>query len=149
MNTAIIETVVREFFSSLGQTIESLSQDTVAGQTLFSLTVADGKALIGPRGETLRGVEQIIKKIAEKRGNTDDHYTIDINGYRKDQIKDIEMRAKMMAERAKSFQYDVELPPMSAYERLIVHATLSTIPNIKTESHGEGKNRRVVIKYSQ
>jgi spoIIIJ-associated protein len=53
-----------------------------------------------------------------------------------------------MAERARSFQYDVELSPMSAYERLIVHTTLQNAPNVKTESLGEGRNRRVVIKYA-
>jgi spoIIIJ-associated protein len=54
----------------------------------------------------------------------------------------------MMAERARSFQYDVELTPMNAYERLIVHTVLSDSPNVKTESSGEGRNRRVVIKYA-
>ena len=54
----------------------------------------------------------------------------------------------MMAERARSFQYDVELSPMSSYERLIIHTTLSDAPNVKTESQGEGRNRRVVIKYA-
>ena len=37
---------------------------------------------------------------------------------------------------------------MSAYERLIIHTTLQDAPNVKTESQGEGRNRRVVIKYS-
>ena len=54
----------------------------------------------------------------------------------------------MMAERARSFQYDVELSPMSAYERLIVHTTLQGAPQVKTESQGEGRNRRVVIRYT-
>ena len=54
----------------------------------------------------------------------------------------------MMAERARAFQYDVELTPMSAYERLIIHMTLADAPNVKTESLGEGRNRRVVIKYA-
>ena len=54
----------------------------------------------------------------------------------------------MMAERARSLQYDVELTPMSAYERLIVHTTLQNEPHVKTESQGEGYGRRIVIKYS-
>ena len=63
-------------------------------------------------------------------------------------IKDLQSKALMMAERARSFQYDVELSPMSAYERLIVHTTLQGTPNVKTESQGEGRNRRVVIRYA-
>ncbi len=75
-------------------------------------------------------------------------FLIDVNDFRTKQIKDIETKALMMAERARSFQYDVELTPMSAYERLIVHTTLQNAPNVKTESLGEGRGRRVVIKYA-
>jgi spoIIIJ-associated protein len=75
-------------------------------------------------------------------------FLIDVNGYRTQKIKDLQNKALMMAERARSLQYDVELSPMSAYERLIVHTTLQDAPNVKTESQGEGRNRRVVIKYS-
>ena len=37
--------------------------------------------------------------------------------------------------------------PMNAYERLIVHSAFTDDPDIETESHGEGKFRRVVLKY--
>ena len=75
-------------------------------------------------------------------------FLIDVNEFRAKQLKEIETKALMMAERARSFQYDVELTPMSAYERLIVHTTLQNSPNVKTESLGEGRSRRVVIKYA-
>jgi predicted RNA-binding protein Jag len=52
-----------------------------------------------------------------------------------------------MSDRAKSFKIDVELDPMSSYERMIVHSYLEGVPEIKTESIGEGSSRRVVIKY--
>ncbi len=75
-------------------------------------------------------------------------FLVDVNDYRTKQIKDLQAKALMMAERARSFQYDVELSPMSSYERLIIHTTLQDAPNVKTESQGEGRSRRVVIKYS-
>ena len=75
-------------------------------------------------------------------------FLVDVNDHRARQIRDLQTKAVMMAERARSFQYDVELTPMSAYERLIIHTTLQNAPNVKTESQGEGRNRRVVIKYS-
>jgi predicted RNA-binding protein Jag len=100
----------------------------------------------------------LVKKIAEKQllpKNTPEtendaealHFLVDVNDYRSKQIKDLQTKAVMMAERARSFQYDVELSPMSAYERLIIHTTLADSPNVKTESQGEGRNRRVVIRY--
>lgn len=54
----------------------------------------------------------------------------------------------MLAERARTFKHDVEMSPMSPYDRLIVHASLTGLPDIKTESLGEGQVRHIVIKYT-
>jgi spoIIIJ-associated protein len=72
---------------------------------------------------------------------------IDIDGYRAGLIRELVERSQAMAERAVSFKYDVEMHPMSAYERLIVHTALADTPHVKTESTGEGRDRRVVIRY--
>jgi spoIIIJ-associated protein len=111
--------------------------------------------IIGPHGDTIYAIDTIVKKMIEhaleKRSATEEAeeplFLIDVGGYRTQKIKDIETKALMMADRARSFQYDVELSPMSAYERLIVHTVLAEQPNIKTESQGEGRGRRVVIRY--
>ena len=73
-------------------------------------------------------------------------FLVDIDEYRTKHIKELQSKAKMMAERARSFQYDVELSPMTAYERLIVHTALQNEPNVRTESQGEGEARQLVIK---
>jgi spoIIIJ-associated protein len=95
-------------------------------------------------------VKKIVEQRHAKKEATEDEplFLIDVNEYRSRQIRDLQAKALMMAERARSFQYDVELNPMSAYERLIVHTTLQDAPNVKTESQGEGRNRRVVIRYA-
>ena len=76
------------------------------------------------------------------------HFVIDVNGYHLKHIKELEGQAKMLAERARTFQHDVEMSPMSGYDRLIVHVSLHDLPGIATESEGEGKLRHVVIKYA-
>jgi spoIIIJ-associated protein len=53
----------------------------------------------------------------------------------------------MMAERARYFKSNIEVDPMPAFERRIVHMFLEDAKDIKTESEGQGSNRRVVIKY--
>ena len=53
----------------------------------------------------------------------------------------------MMAERARYFKSSVEVDPMPAFERRIVHEFLSNATDLKTESTGFGHTRRVVIKY--
>ncbi|MCR4325711.1 MAG: hypothetical protein NUV59_02795, partial [Patescibacteria group bacterium] len=126
----------------------------------------DPRDLIGPRGDTLHALDHLVKKIYEQMmavqsapAATEDKmadgkdaraplFLVDVDEYRSRQIRDLQAKVMMMADRARSFQYDVELSPMSSYERLIVHTTLSGEPNVKTESQGEGRGRRVVIKYT-
>ncbi|MFA5095529.1 MAG: R3H domain-containing nucleic acid-binding protein [Candidatus Paceibacterota bacterium] len=72
---------------------------------------------------------------------------IDINGFQKKRIENIHAIAHMMAERARYFKSNIEVDPMPAFERRIVHEFLSSATDLKTESQGEGFARRVVIKY--
>lgn len=157
----LVETTLKELLEAAGLAHTGISRAEVAGQTIFAIQAEDGRVLIGMHGDTVHAIDHLVKKIVEKRlpaeafgeGGVQEeqqspHFLIDVNDYRAKQIKDLQQKALMMAERARSFQYDVELSPMSAYERLIVHTTLQSEPNVKTESQGEGRNRRVVIKYS-
>ena len=72
---------------------------------------------------------------------------IDINGFQKKRIENIHAIAHMMAERARYFKSNIEVDPMPAFDRRIVHEFLSDATDLKTESQGEGLSRRVVIKY--
>jgi len=153
----VAEQTLSELLTVANITHSGIVQDSVAGQTILSIKAEDPRTLIGPHGDTIHAIDYLVKKIVEKRTWTAatapesreeaPHFLVDVNDYRTRQIKDIQARALMMAERARSFQYDVEMPPMSAYERLIVHTTLQGAPNVKTESQGEGRGRRIVIRY--
>lgn len=147
-----VEAILKEFLDALGAPYKGISALEVAGQNIYMIEAEDGKQLIGGHGDTIHAIDHIVKKIVEKKlaseGTEEPHFLIDVNEYRTRQIRDLQTKAKMMAERARSFQYDVELSPMTAYERLIVHTTLQDEPNVKTESQGEGRSRRVVIKYA-
>jgi spoIIIJ-associated protein len=154
------ETTLKEILDIAGLPYAAITKTELAGQMIFSIELGDeGHALIGNHADTIHALDYLVKKIAESRSPGRDEetlpsdtghqmYIIDINGHRVTQIRELQTKAIMMAERARSFQYDVELTPMSAYERLIIHTTLQDAPNVKTESMGEGRDRRVVIKYS-
>ncbi|HEY4525185.1 MAG TPA: R3H domain-containing nucleic acid-binding protein [Candidatus Paceibacterota bacterium] len=152
-----IESILKGLLDAMGLSYSGVVRVELAGQTIFNIQTADAREMIGTRGDTLYAIDMLVKKIAEKKNESTDgaedggsglHFLVDVNEYRTKQIKELQTKALMMAERARSFQYDVELNPMSAYERLIIHTTLQDAPNVKTESQGEGRNRRVVIKYS-
>lgn len=154
VSNQLIETTLKNLLSHMGAVYESIVREDVAGQNIFSIRAADGRSLIGLHGDTIHAIDTLVKKMIEKEvphtegSEESPHFLIDVNDYRTKQIKDLQTKALMMAERARSFKYDVELSPMSAYERLIVHTTLQGAPHVKTESQGEGHSRRVVIKYS-
>ena len=152
-----VETVIKELLAAMGEVNAQIEKTEIGGQTVFSIKgAADSRELIGQHGDALHAIDTLVKKIIERRSvpaseGGSEHSTmflIDVDEYRIRHIKDLQTKAKMMAERARSFQYDVELSPMTAYERLIVHTALQDEPHVKTESQGEGRNRRVVIKYS-
>jgi spoIIIJ-associated protein len=155
-----VEPILKDLLGLLGFESAGIAREEIAGQVIYSIEAGEaGRALIGQYGDTVHALDFLVKKMVEKKNaphaaETDTNtareplFLVDVNGYRTQKIKDLQSKALMMAERARSLQYDVELSPMSAYERLIVHTTLQDAPNVKTESQGEGRNRRVVIKYA-
>jgi spoIIIJ-associated protein len=73
-------------------------------------------------------------------------FVVDVNYYRKERERLIAELARAAAKKATVTNTDVELPPMNAYERRLVHLEISTHPEVRTESVGGGKERRVVVK---
>lgn len=142
-----LKTFVTELLSTLGIDAQSVSVST-GHRTLVSITLPDPQALIGPNGDTLRALNTIAKRIVETRHGEDaTSFLIDINNYYENQMEHVRANARMLAQRARLFKHDVELPPQSAYERLVVHELFADDPEIATESAGEGKFRHIVLKY--
>ena len=115
---------------------------------IFSIRTKDSALLIGNQGETLRALNYIIKKIVEQGELKDTRFLIDVNGYQERKLGELEKQAELLADRTRAFKHDVELNPMSAYERMVVHALFTHDPHIETSSTGEGRFRRVVLSYS-
>jgi predicted RNA-binding protein Jag len=57
------------------------------------------------------------------------------------------MKAVAAAEEARNLKTDVTMEPMSSYDRMVVHSTLAGQADISTESVGEGRDRKVMVKY--
>lgn len=140
-----IRTIVEEILKTLGVEAD-IEERSFGEQQVLALSVSDGQLLIGNQGDRLRALNTLVRMIAEKRG-VNERFTLDVNNYQHDAVVKLQSTAKMLAERARSLKYDVELNPMRPFERMIVHAALSGEPQIKTESIGEGRDRRIVIKY--
>ena len=117
-------------------------------RTVVSIQSGDSNQLVGQNGEHLRALNSVARRIVEhKHGEEAASFLIDVNGYHEAQMERVRENARLLAQRARLFKHDVEMDPMSAYERLVVHELFAEDPEITTESQGEGKFRHIVLKH--
>lgn len=109
------------------------------------LTGEDIGYLIGYRGETLYAIQNILSSVAGKGIQNRVRVILDIEGYKNKREKTLEDLAKKVAYTVIKTKKPVKLEPMTAYERKIIHTKLQENTKVKTESIGEGENRRIVI----
>jgi spoIIIJ-associated protein len=147
-----LKKLIEEFLNKLTVKFESIEVQSGDVHPIFLIKSNDSGVLIGSNGENLRALNYLIKKMAEKNFPAPEsqermRFLLDVNGYHSRKIEELKNQAKILAERAKMFKSNVEMNPMNAYERMIIHATFSNDGEIETESEGFGKSRRVVLKY--
>lgn len=148
MDSELLKQEVTEFLTLLGAELDDVSVST-GHRTLVAITSPASKALIGPHGEHLRALNVVLRRLIEQKyGEEAANFLVDVNEYHEAQMEKVRADARILAQRARLFKHDVELGPMSAYERLVIHELFAEDPDIKTESAGEGKFRHIVLKYS-
>lgn len=135
-----------ELLTKLGADYQSI--EVTDGHRTVVRVLAPDDTLVGAGGEHLRALNTIARRLAEsKEGPEAVSFLIDVNGHHEAQLEEVRQNARMLAQRARLFKHDVELPPQSAYERLVVHELFAEDPEIATKSAGEGKFRHVVLSY--
>lgn len=147
-----IKEIIEEIFKKASCTISKCEFINDDGMFWCMIETPDSHFMIGKEGETLRSINHIVQRILEKDAikEQDDNLPrifIDINNYQKKHFDNLKTIAHMMAERARYFKSNIELDPMSAFERRVIHMFLENTKDLKTESEGFGPSRRVVIKY--
>ena len=149
MDTDHIKSIIENVCTLSGCKINECAF-TEDGDTLWcSISTPDSRFLIGRDGEALRSLNHLVKKMAEKKIGEEalQNLQIDVNGYQKKHMDTIRATAHMLAERARYFKSNIEAEPMPAFERRIMHMFLEGEKDLRTESKGEGKDRKVVIMY--
>lgn len=146
-----MELIIEDFLKKLGIETESVEkkESDLEGCFRYVVNTPEAAILIGNKGETLSSLSHVLKKVIEKdpEYNKEEKFFIDIGDYQNKRILDIKNRAIIFGERARFFKKDIELSPMSAYERMVVHSTFTNYPDLETESKGDGFDRRIVIIY--
>ncbi len=101
--------------------------------------------LIGRRGQTIDAVQLLCYRVAFRGRGDRKRVSVDAAGYRERRRETIERQAERAAERALESGKEIELEPMTASERKIVHDQLKDRPGLETFSEGEEPERCVIV----
>lgn len=103
--------------------------------------------LIGPRGQTLRAVQDLGRTVVQRRvqGGIEGRVHLDIGGYRKRRRDALERFTRDLAAEVIASGHAKSLEPMNPADRKVVHDTVNTIDGVVSKSEGEDDKRHVVI----
>ncbi len=112
----------------------------------MTLTGDDLGSVIGRHGQTIDGLQYLANAISHRaHGEERRPVTVDAAGYRARRAATLESLARRSAEQAAATGRRVELEPMTAVERKVVHEALKDDPEVETTSEGTEPNRFVVV----
>lgn len=106
----------------------------------------DVAQLIGYRGKVLNALQLVFIQMLNNQMEESIPVVVDINNYRGRRIQYLESLAHRAALEAKETGQNVELPPLSAFERRVVHLALQEDDSVETESVGDDQDRHIVVK---
>lgn len=117
-----------------------------AGEVIkVDIAMEETGLLIGQKGETIDAVQYLLNVAVYKKRPFVKRITVDTQGYRQRRMEALQGMAHRAARRAQREKRSVDLPPMAAAERRVVHVYLKENPDVSTSSQGQEDNRRVVI----
>jgi spoIIIJ-associated protein len=122
--------------------------DVVEDDTTIVVTCsgADVALLIGRHGQTIDAVQYLLNAISHRAyGDERKEVVVDAAGYRERRRVTLEALAERTAEQVRSSGARVELEPMTAVERKVVHLKLKELGGVETASEGTEPNRYVVV----
>ena len=145
----LLESMVRASGLELKVTVNavSLQEGSTQGdaEVLADLSGRDKEILLERGAEVLKAFEHLAFKALRLEPAYHEKIHIDSGGYRALRFEELNMTARVAAERVQASKQPFRLNPMSSRERRIVHLALKEMPGVRTESVGVGEERQVVI----
>lgn len=143
-----IDTIITELIEKMGFSVEvktSIAENRDGLLFICDIKTQESNFLIGQYGMNLQSLQHIARVIVRKRIAEPVNFILDVNAYRKEKDESIIRLALNMAEEACANNETVVMRPMTAYERRVVHIELAKNEKVKTESIGDGEDRRISI----
>jgi spoIIIJ-associated protein len=144
MSAQPVETL-QKILHSLGFEAQ-VEQHQLDDGLMLDVKTDDSGRLIGRQGQTLADLQYILNRILFQRDESAPKVTVDVGGYRAQARDALIKRAQDAAEKVRRWGDIVELEPMSAFDRRIVHHALKDDPDITTQSvEVDGTNKKAIL----
>ena len=141
-NSSDFMTLLKKVIDAAGLELDA----AVQSDGTVNLSGPDSRYLLaGRHGEGLKALDYIVNLMARNDGPVP-HVRLDCEGFRRKREKDLERIAMEAAKEAMKTRRTVYLPPMSSWERRIVHLTLRESTNVETHSIGVEPGRKVAVR---
>ena len=143
---------ISEYIQNLSRCMKiNIESEILESEDIFKVTlVSDQNAiLIGKEGRTLNSIQLLLKQSIKNKIGLSLKINVDVANYKVKKLKNIEYQVKKIIKEVQSTKITAALAPMNSYERRFVHNLVSEYKNLTTESIGEGRDRRVTIKYKE
>ena len=134
---------VQRIVSAIGAEVTVTATDR-EGAVVVTCVGSDVGRVIGKHGQTIDAIQYLANAVARAEG-AEHEVVVDAAGYRARRTATLEALAQRSAQRAVASRGRVELEPMTAVERKIVHEALKDDPSVETASEGSEPNRYVVV----
>jgi len=113
---------------------------------LLDVKTDDSGRLIGRQGQTLSDLQYITNRMLFQQDPSVPKVTVDVCGYRAQARDALVKKAMEAAEKVRRWGDVVELEPLNAFDRRIIHQALRDDPNIETHSvEVEGTDKKVIL----
>ena len=114
---------------------------------ILEIQTADPEQVIGRKGQVVDALQHLVSKVVyrERAGEKGKPIIVDAGGYRAQHIERLQQLAARMGEKATSTLRIVELAPMSAHDRRIVHMAIAEMAGLSSRSEGEGDDRHILV----
>lgn len=103
--------------------------------------------LIGQRGENMRSLQYLTSTALKNNGHDYNRVNVDIAEYKKQRADRLRTKAETWVKQVKESKEPLELEPMNAADRRVVHQ-LASEHGMSSESAGEGRERHIVLSFS-
>ena len=113
---------------------------------LLDVKAEDSGRLIGRQGQTLSDLQYVVNRLLFQKDAESPKVMVDIGGYRAQTRDALVKKAKQAAEKVRRWGDVVELEPLSAFDRRIVHNALKDDPAVETHSvEVEGTTKKAIL----